>query len=276
MFGKRSIPMCRLLGAVASEQTQFRLTLREAPRSLAFLSREHRDGWGIGVYSQAIGWSVQRGTLCAHEDDDFHEVAAGSRGEVLIAHVRKRTVGPITLENTHPFEKSGWIFAHNGTIQDIAWIRAHCSAERLQTLSGETDSELLFAFLLSRLDAARIGSYGDGPATDRVLAGALGELLGHPTLGSCTFLLSNGRTLYAHRSGRSLFLLRRRPGDAVRVERESAETGAVVETAWSPARQAVLIASEKITDEPWEGISEGSLMRVDRLPLPECQEIPLG
>jgi predicted glutamine amidotransferase len=95
--------MCRLLAAIASEVTHFRLSLKEAPRSLAFLSQEHRDGWGIGVYSQGGGWLLQRGTDCAHEDDDFHEVAAGSCGEVLIAHVRKRTVGPVTLENTHPF-----------------------------------------------------------------------------------------------------------------------------------------------------------------------------
>jgi predicted glutamine amidotransferase len=61
----------------------------------------------------------------------------------------------------------------------------------------------------------------------------------------------------------------------VRIERSSSETGAVVETAWSPARQAVLIASERITDEPWREIDEGTLLRVDRLPAPVCVEIPL-
>jgi predicted glutamine amidotransferase len=268
--------MCRLLAAVASEVTHFRLSLKEAPRSLAFLSREHRDGWGIGVYSQGGGWLLQRGTDCAHEDDDFHEVAAGSCGELLIAHVRKRTVGPVTLENTHPFEKSGWVFAHNGTIEDIEWVRSQVSLERLASLVGQTDSEILFAFLLSRLDEARIGSTGEGTATDVVLARALGDLYARPKLGACNFLLSNGRSLYAHRLGRTLFLLERRPGDAVRVERASSETGAVVETAWSPARQAVLIASERITDEPWQEIGERTLLRVDRLPLPVCREIQVG
>jgi glutamine amidotransferase len=268
--------MCRLLAAVASEVTHFRLSLKEAPRSLAFLSREHRDGWGIGVFSQGDGWLLQRGTDCAHEDDDFHEVAAGSCGEVLIAHVRKRTVGPVTLENTHPFEKSGWVFAHNGTIEDVEWVRSQLSRERLAALGGQTDSEILFAFLLTRLDEARIGSNGDGNATDIVLARALGDLYRRPTLGACNFLLSNGRMLYAHRFGRTLFLLERRPGDAVRVERSSSETGAVVETAWSPARQAVLIASERITDEPWREIEERTLLRVDRLPLPVCREIALN
>jgi predicted glutamine amidotransferase len=268
--------MCRLLGAVASEPAQFRLTLHEAPRSLAFLSREHRDGWGIGVYSETGGWSIQRGTLCAHEDEEFHEVAAGSRGELLLAHVRKRTVGEITLENTHPFRQGRWVFAHNGTIQDIDWVRGHTSATRLEKLRGQTDSEVLFAFLLSRLDRESAAHDGDVTAADAALVGALHDLVAHPTLGSCTFLLSDGQKLYAHRSGRSLFLLERVPGDAVRVERESIETGALVETSWSPARHAVLVASEMITDEPWQPVDEGTLLRVDRLPDPRWQELSIA
>jgi predicted glutamine amidotransferase len=252
------------------------MTLRDAPRSLAFLSREHRDGWGIGVYSEGGGWSVQRGTLSAHEDDDFHETAAESRGEVLVAHVRKRTVGAITLDNTHPFRHGPWVFAHNGTIQDLDWVRAQTSPSRLEALRGETDSELLFAFLLSRLDADRVAHGGDGGATDRALVRALSELTSRPTLGACTFLLSDGDKLYAHRSGRTLFLLERVPGDAVRIERESHETGARVETAWSPARHAVLVASERITDEPWQPVDEGTLLRVDRRPVPRWTELALG
>src|SRR6266542_3358265 len=166
--------MCRLLGAVASEEAQFRLTLREAPRSLAILSREHRDGWGIAVHNQPSGWSLQRGMLCAHEDEEFHEVAAGSRGELLVAHVRKRTVGSVSLENTHPFQRGGWVFAHNGTIEDIEWLRAHTSPEQLAASRGETDSELLFSFLLSRFDEAKVAPTGEGDADDRALAAALG------------------------------------------------------------------------------------------------------
>jgi predicted glutamine amidotransferase len=267
--------MCRLLGAVSSEEAHFRLTLREAPRSLAFLSQEHRDGWGIGVFSEKEGWTIERGTLCAHEDDEFHEVAAGSQGQLLIAHVRKRTVGPISLCNTHPFHEGRWVFAHNGTIQDIPWVRSHTPADRVQSLRGDTDSELLFAFLLSRLEETPIASEAPDD-TDRALIAALHQLRAHPTLGACTFLLSDGERLYAYRSGRSLFLLERTPSDAVRMERESIETGAVVETAWSPARHAILVASEKITDEPWQDVDEGTLLRVDRHPAPRWQELDVG
>jgi glutamine amidotransferase len=267
--------MCRLVGAVSSESAQFRLTLREAPRSLAYLSQEHRDGWGIGVFSESEGWSIQRGTLCALEDHEFHEVAVASRGELLLAHVRKRTVGNISLENTHPFQHGRWVFAHNGTINDVGWIRAHTPPSHLIKIRGETDSEQLFAFLLSRLDRVDPVFDGDSDAEDRALVGALEELSAHPTLGTCTFLLSDGRKLYAHRSGRTLFMLERMPGDAVRTERESVETCAVVETRWSPARHAILIASEKITDEPWRTVDEGTLLRVDRLPEPRWQELLL-
>jgi predicted glutamine amidotransferase len=60
------------------------------------------------------------------------------------------------------------------------------------------------------------------------------------------------------------------------VERESIETGALVGTAWSPARHAILVASEKITDEPWQPVDEGTLLRVDRRPAPCWQELELS
>src|SRR6476469_9267208 len=44
------ISMCRLVGIVASDVTEFGLVLKEAPRSLARLSREHPDGWGIAAH----------------------------------------------------------------------------------------------------------------------------------------------------------------------------------------------------------------------------------
>jgi glutamine amidotransferase len=218
------------------------------------------------------GWSI-RGTLCAHEDVEFLEVAAGSRGS-LFRHVRKRTVGAISLENTHPFRPGRWVFAHNGN--DPHRVGACAAPGRLDSIRGETDSELFFAFLLSRLDRHDAAHEGDTGAADRALVGALRELVGRPTLGACTFLLSDGQKLYAYRSGRSLFLLERVPCDAVRVERESIETGALVETAWSPARHAVLVASEKVTDEPWQPVEEGKLLRVDRFPSPRWQELELA
>ncbi|MSP62581.1 MAG: class II glutamine amidotransferase [Myxococcales bacterium] len=265
--------MCRLLGVISSEHTDFRLSLREAPRSLASLSREHPHGWGIAVFTDGAGWELQKAAACAHEDDRFHEVAAGSRGTLLIAHVRKGTVGPVTLENTHPFRSGRWVFAHNGTIDDFAHLQSRISPARRDEVGGETDSELLFAFLLTRLDEANAAGAPADQATDAALVAAVRALHEHPTLGASNFFLSDGEALYVHRAGRTLFLLERAPGDAVRVRRRSDETGAVIETPWSARRRAILIASEHITDEPWQEIPEPALLRIDRSPLPSWRRL---
>jgi glutamine amidotransferase len=263
--------MCRLLGIVASEATEFRILLREAPRSLAALSEEHRDGWGVAIHDDA-DWTLHKGIDCAKSDDRFHALAVGSRGALMVAHVRQKTVGATSVHNTHPFHRGRWIFAHNGTVKDLAYLRARASEARLAEIAGETDSELLFAFFLTRLDDAKLtDSTADG-ATDEVISGSTRELRAREGFGAFNFLLSDGQTTYAHRFGRSLFVLERGPRDAVRRQRESAD-GTVVETPWSSRRHAFFVASERLTDEPWEEIDEGTLMRVDRRPLPAWRKL---
>jgi predicted glutamine amidotransferase len=265
--------MCRLLGIAANESTEFRIALREAPKSLAALSREHRDGWGIAVYEPATeAWRIDRGLACAGEDARFHELAGGSRGELLISHVRKKTVGDVTLANTHPFLRGRWVFAHNGTILDIAWLRDHSCPRRLAEIEGQTDSEILFAWLLTKFDEAGVTGAPASAATDRALSAATRQARERQGFGAFSFLLSDGATTYAHRFGRSLFLLERGPQDAVRVRRESSD-GTVVETPWSKGRTALFVASEQITAEPWWPLEDGMLLRIERAPLPSWQLI---
>ena len=169
-----------------------RALLHDAPRSLRALSREHPDGWGIAVHGE--DWRVERSTACADVCARFGAVAE-EPATLLIAHIRKATVGPVSLANTHPFVRGRFAFAHNGTLdtRSLAIAPHHAAA-----ITGETDSERLFAYLLTCLDA---GSLAQGAAS---LAG----------LGSASFLLSDGVHLYAHRLGRALYTLER-PGLAL-------------------------------------------------------------
>ncbi len=265
--------MCRLIGVLASERTDFRFSLKDAPRSLAVLSREHPDGWGIATYTDDAGWSIRKRAECALEDEVFDEAACASRGEVLVAHIRQRTVGPTGLANTHPFQRGRWMFAHNGTIEDVDYLESQISPARSAEVVGDTDSELFFAYLLTRLDAANLTEVRAGPLTDAAIARAMREALARPSFGACNFLLSNGETLYAHRFGRTLFTLKRGPGDRLVGERHSHETGVAFETRWSSARKAVLLASEALSDEPWEELPEGSLLRADRWPKPIVRQL---
>jgi predicted glutamine amidotransferase len=259
--------MCRLLGIAASEPTDFKIVLREAPRSLAALSRDHRDGWGIAIFDQDVGWRVERGVACASEDERFLQLALGSRGEVLVSHIRQKTVGETSIVNTHPFQHGRWMFAHNGTVKDVAWLRTQTSPARAAEVRGETDSELLFSWLLTRLDDAGVAHAPASAETDRTIGAALRAARGRPDFGAYNFLLSDGATLYAHRFGRTLHLLERGPHDTVRTRRTSRD-GMVVETPWSQRRTAIFVASEKMTDEPWQSIEDGMLLRIDRVPMP--------
>jgi glutamine amidotransferase len=260
--------MCRLLAIASSERTDFKIVLREAPRSLAVLSREHRDGWGIAVFdAEQSRWQLDKGVACAHEDERFHRIAVGSHGELLVSHIRQKTVGDTSLANTHPFERGRWVFAHNGTVKDVAWLRSQASPGRITEVGGETDSELLFAWLLTRMDEAGVTGEPASERTDGVIGAATRSAREREDFGAFTFLLSDGHTTYAHRYGRSLFLLERGPDDAVRSSRTSRD-GTVVETPWSPRRTAVFVGSERITDEPWQDIENGMLLRVDRSPIP--------
>lgn len=245
--------MCRLLGVVSSETTEFRFSLHEAPRSLSKLSAEHPHGWGLAVHCQETGWSLEKHPEHAGSHARFTEVAHAARGEVLLAHVRKRTVGPIGVANTHPFRRGDWVFAHNGTITDEAWLDAGVSPARRAEIEGQTDSERYFAKILSHLDDAR--------DPDAVLLSLTSEI--GPHLGAANFLLSNGRALWAYRMGRTLHVLERKKNDPVRVARVSPETDAKLETPWSPRRHAFLVASEAMTDEPWREVPEHSLLRID-------------
>lgn len=265
-----SFHMCRLVGIVTSESTEFGLCLTGAPRSLARLSREHPDGWGIAIFEQEnAAWRLHKGTKRAHEDTRFDEIAKTSAGHVLVAHVRQKTVGRTRLENTHPFSRSGWIFAHNGTVKDLETVRASASKARLAEIEGDTDSEVLFAHLLTRLDEAGLTTLGSADARDaatKILEAATKKLR-DANVGAFNFLLSEGTTIFAHRFGRSLFILERSPSDEVR-DSQRIDLGATIVTKWTRRRHAILIASERITDESWTEVPEGALLRVDREPSP--------
>ena len=269
--------MCRLLGIVSSETTTFRFSLHDAPRSLATLSRQHPHGWGLAVFGKQRGsWRVHKQAACAGEDSRFVKLAARARGELLVAHIRRATVGRTRTENTHPFTRDRWVFAHNGTIQDTSFLAKNTSRARASELEGETDSERLFAYLLTAIDRTWVENAATEKAAtslDEAIGSAVARLRRRASLGSASFLLSNGLSLWAHRRERSLFQLERGKGDRVIPVRTSSETAARVETPWSPRRRAILLASERLSDEPWREIEEGSLLRVDHGPEPRWSTI---
>lgn len=233
--------MCRLLAVVTTAHGGWRQRLVDAPRSLHQLSHEHPHGWGVAVHTPVDGWRIDRRPRAAFLDEGF-ATAAERAGTVLLAHVRQGTVGEVATHNTHPFRRGRWVFMHNGTIESTAWMRDADAGARLAEVEGQTDSEQLFAWLLSRLDRAGLTEETCGEATDRVLTDAMCEARAARGSGALNAVLSDGETIYAHRWGRTLFM--------------RVDGAATVSVASEPEDGA----------SGWSEIAEGSLVRIDRAP----------
>src|SRR5829696_7015548 len=100
--------MCRMLGMVAARPLSARDLLHDAPRSLRTLSHEHADGWGA-AFRIAGDWHLERSTSCAARCSGYERLAA-IEARVVVAHIRKKTVGGLSLANTHPFRSGDLVF----------------------------------------------------------------------------------------------------------------------------------------------------------------------
>ncbi len=267
--------MCRMLGVVSAAARSFGALLEQAPRSIASLSNEHPDGWGVAVSHTPrtpvrpdgpgstlrpapSPWLIHRSLLRAAEDHTFHDLASQLVGDLLLVHVRQKTHGPTSMANTHPFTAGRWVFAHNGKVEDIAFLERALSPARRAELRGETDSERLFAFLLTRFDAAGITTAAAPARILEVLRVVVRELGDHAGLGTASFLLSDGRGLFAHRRGAPLFLL----------QRSAHGVGGCPDCLGSPC---IAVTTEPITDEAWQPLDDGDLVHVARAPEPRWE-----
>ncbi len=134
--------------------------LKTAKRSLCNQSRcdltlrDHSDGWGLVSYHGAnVCW--HREPEPAYQDDRFDAAIRQTLSKTMIAHVRRASRGERKRVNCHPFVFGRWTFAHNGTLTALDQLRDELTGEvskRLRkNILGETDSELMFYWLLQRL-----------------------------------------------------------------------------------------------------------------------------
>ena len=249
--------MCRLLGIRASNSLQLSRELLSAPNALRKQSLKHPDGWGIASFSSS-GWRLKRGVDPALRSSAFAAAARSLDTEVAIAHVRKASVGGLTVANTHPFVHEGWAFAHNGTVQGFetrrAGIERAIAPSLRKLLQGETDSERLFLLFLTNLRHSRVADPLDQAAN--ALARVASHVLttdppGLPKPSSVNVLCSDGDRFLALRLNRTL-------GYA---------TGASPRA--TPARTGQLVDQVLVASEPtgrnhrWRRLANGAGFAVD-------------
>jgi predicted glutamine amidotransferase len=175
---------------------------------------------------------------------------------LAVAHVRQRTVGTPTLENTHPFKRvlwgRDWVFAHNGTLPEV---KDNPLGEF--TPVGNTDSEHAFCWLLSELRAAFPAGYPEERPADlwRCVA-EFGGRLGAG--GTFNFLLADGCHLYARCATKLCYIIRQAPFGQATLR--DAEIQVNFSALTKPEDRVVIVATEPLTrDEIWTDGVPGTL-----------------
>lgn len=146
--------MCRLFAWSAPKMLTLAESLGADQKNLVKLSELHRDGWGVAWQSADHGIRLIRDELPAFESGTFRNSATAVASRAAIVHLRWATEAiPVCIPNTHPFLKEGptgeIAFAHNGGVPRGPELNALVDADLLDSIEGDTDSELYFAALIS-------------------------------------------------------------------------------------------------------------------------------
>ena len=237
--------MCRHLAYVGPSVTLEKLIVKPKhsllQQSFAPRYQTHgtinADGFGVGWYDRdkRVEPARYRTTRQIWADLSFASIAGLVSSNAVLAAVRSASPGmPIEETSTPPFTEGPWLFSHNGFVPGFRTgvgreLRRKVSEARALGIAGATDSELLFALVLDRLD-------GGTPPADALVAviGLVEEL----TTARLNLLLTDGERIAATACRNSLFVFD---------DREL--TGAVV------------VASEPYDDDAgWEAVKDGSVV----------------
>lgn len=206
----------------------------------------HADGWGLALYEGKAVRSFLEPAAASHSALADYVRKNPIKTLLAVAHVRKRTRGPVSLANTHPFVRELWgrsfVFAHNGTVRGV---RKH-KLGRFRPI-GTTDSEFAFCAMLHRLER----SFDEYPRSHAALYEAIadaGARIG--ARGTFNFLLGDGTHLYARCATRLAFIIRKAPfreatlaDDDVKIDFSSVTT---------PDDRVAIVATAPLTrDETW-------------------------
>ncbi len=259
--------MCELFGMSSRQPATVNLSMEEFARH-GGLTGPHADGWGIAFYDGSDIRLLREPEPAADSRWVRLVREQGVRSSLVVSHIRRATRGPRALRNTQPFarEMGGrmHVFVHNG---DLA------GADRLEVGMfhpvGETDSEVAFCHLLQGLRPLWL----DGevpPAAEEVMSLLAFFADRLSAMGPANFLYSDGETLFVHSDRRQGLDGRiAPPGLHILVRECSARadgdrmhgSGLNID---SEEQSVVLVASVPLTDEPWQPLSEGTILAVSR------------
>jgi predicted glutamine amidotransferase len=257
--------MCELFAMSSRLAATVNLSMTEFARH-GGLTGPHADGWGIAFYDGPDVRLIREPGAAADSDWLNFVQTHRMRSTAVISHIRQATQGKPKLSNTHPFarELGGHmhVFAHNGFLTGAGELSLGCFRP-----VGETDSEMAFCHLLSRLQSLWTESDGHPPYEERIstVAAFATEMR---QMGPANFVYSDGDLVFAHghkRTGRDGVI--QPPGLHVLTRRRTGGTGLLQAAGLSISESeegAILLASVPLSNETWLPLNEGELIVMKR------------
>lgn len=265
--------MCRIFGFRSRISLAVHHSLVEAENALCVQSRAHPDGWGLGYFEGAEA-RIIKAVNPAFADEGFALISKLLSCQALVAHVRKATVGELSLANTHPFHHGRWLFAHNGDIEGFAHLRPFFLEEMdpayRDRLRGTTDSEHCFYLFLTELDRLDAVNEADAGAVAEALAETLrrishwSRILGtEPPI--LNFLATDGEILGATRLGRRLyFSTQKKRCSDYEVCPSAAKPCLGLRIIDGPVTHLSVASEPTSSEDIWEEMADNSVLLVDR------------
>ncbi|MCP9955872.1 class II glutamine amidotransferase [Actinomadura madurae] len=253
--------MCRLFGlTTGGPRVRATFWLLDAPDSLRSQSRRMPDGTGLGWFSLGEEPVRDRAPIAAFQDADFNSEARYVASHTFVSHVRYASTGAPDVRNSHPFVMDDRLFAHNGVVRGLDVLGSWLTDAERAMARGQTDSELVFAYI-----TAQIRRHGD---TRSGLIAAVGRIAAELPVFALNLLLAESGRLWALRypGTHELWVLApelAEPG-AARHMSAGREPGRIDVTAHREACAAWIIASERMDDDPdWRLLDPGELLMLD-------------
>jgi predicted glutamine amidotransferase len=115
------------------------------------------DGFGVGWYVPELNFEpiLFVSVNPAWSNKNLRNIAPKIKADCLLAHVRAASVGDVSENNCHPFQYKNMLMAHNGGVEDFGKIKRYMrnplSDELYNWIKGQTDSEHIFAYMLNEL-----------------------------------------------------------------------------------------------------------------------------
>ncbi len=244
--------MCELLALSFNKPVNASLSFR------GFRKRgvENPSGWGFAYYTDKTA-HLYKEPIEMSESVTAEQLIKNKRiiSKIFIAHVRLCSVGKISKENTHPFNRElfskKYVFAHNGTLKNYHKLKLNYFKP-----DGETDSEYAFCYILDQIKERNIKNWNK----DSFLW--LEKLLYDiNAYGNFNIIMSDGEYLFCYfdKNGYNglSYVQRKTPFSYVRLLDEDYEINLAEEK--SPFQAGYIIASHPLTDENWLKFEPGKL-----------------